>query len=190
MSVLSRLGLLLMLLSMPASWAQCTLGLDIVPTLSTWNVTTRVEWNTDTYRLGTPGASDIGVQGRIFVLTAGPCPTTVATALEILEGATFSGLEPLEMVSIRVWPPSIQSTVQGVGRLDLRSVEWALSSEEITGVALTDTAVGGVMLQVCTHNSSFSLVLARHCEAHACLIHHLIDSGMQSVLIESCYIIR
>ena len=99
--------------------------------------------------VGTPGATDIGVQGRIFVLTEGVCPTTVATALNVLEGAKFSGLDPTEMISIRMWPPSIQSTIEDVGRIDLRSIEWALSSEELADVAMEDKSAGEVMLQVC-----------------------------------------
>lgn len=128
--------------------AQCTLSLDINSMLSKWNITTRVEWNTDTFIVGEPGAADIGVQGRMFVLTDAVCPTTVATALDVLEGATFSGLDATEMVSIRMWPPAIQSTVPGVGRIDMRSVEWELSSEEITGLTMEDAPVDGVMLQV------------------------------------------
>lgn len=133
----------------PVTTLACTLALDIVPTLSKWNVTTRVEWNTDTFVLGNTGAADIGVQGRIFVLTEGLCPTTVAAALDILDGAYFSGLDATEMISIRVWPPSIQTMVPNIGRIDMRSIEWALSSEEIMGVTLEDQAVGEVMLQVC-----------------------------------------
>lgn len=127
---------------------QCALALDIVPTLSSWNVTTRVESNTDTFVLGTPGATDIGVQGRIFLLTAELCPFTIATALNVLEGAKFSGLDPTDMVSIRMWPPAIQSTVEEVGRIDMRSIEWALSSDELTDVAMEDKPTGEVMLQV------------------------------------------
>lgn len=143
------LAVLLAILPVTTVAQSCALALDIVPTLSTWNVTTRVESNTDTFVVGTPGATDIGVQGRIFVLTEGVCPTTVATALNVLEGAKFSGLDPTEMISIRMWPPSIQSTIEDVGRIDLRSIEWALSSEELADVAMEDKSAGEVMLQVC-----------------------------------------
>lgn len=152
-STCSPLGLLacaLLVLLPVTTLAQniCVLNLDIVPTLSKWNVTTRVEWNTDTFVTGTAGAKDIGVQGRLFVLTDGLCPTTVTESLNMLEGATFSGLSATEMVSIRMWPPSIQSTVEGVGRIDMRYIEWALTSEALTGLTMEDKSTGEVMLQV------------------------------------------
>jgi hypothetical protein len=128
--------------------AVCVLNLDILPTFSTFNLTTRVENNTDVFLTGTTKPEQIGVQGRLYIQTNSPtCPTTFADALTVLNGAKFTLVDWTQTVNLRVWPVVVTSTVE-IGTVDLRSVEWYISSEVINDLNMTNVPVGSVALQV------------------------------------------
>jgi hypothetical protein len=127
----------------------CTLSLDVLPVQSSWTLSGRVKYNNTESIAVSSTVTEIGAQGRLFLLTTGACPTTVVSASTLLTGGSFSAPQPYDIVDLRFWPTEIQSTVEELGRIDLRSVEWQLKSEKLDGLALQTNNSKGPLYQVC-----------------------------------------
>eukprot|EP00892_Ulva_mutabilis_P011926 jgi/Ulvmu1/9105/UM005_0200.1 len=125
----------------------CTLSLEIDPTQSTWEVSAFVN-NATGGRVDSDVRTErLGAQGRMFLFTTGACPRSVATALDVLQGAKFGAYFPVDNVHARMWPPTIQTNTPNIGRLDVQSLEWHFTSQIFNALTLEDAAVGETMLQ-------------------------------------------
>lgn len=128
--------------------AGCRLSLEIDPTQSSWTVDAFVNNRTGSRVKSEVRTDRIGAQGRLFLLTTGLCPRDVPSALDVLQGAKLEPYFPIDNVHARMWPPYIQTVTPEIGRLDVQSLEWHLSSQVFNDLSLEDAAVGEVMLQV------------------------------------------
>lgn len=126
----------------------CKLSLEIDPTQSSWTVDAFINNRTGARVSSEVRTDRIGAQGRLFLFTTGICPRDVPSALDILQGAKLEPYFPIDNVHARMWPPSIQTVTPDIGRLDVQSLEWHLSSQVFNKLSLENAAVGEVMLQV------------------------------------------
>lgn len=126
----------------------CTLSLEIDPTQSAWTIDAFVNNRTGSRIDSEVRTGRVGAQGRLFLLTTGACPKDVPSSLDMLQGAKFAPILPIDNVHARMWPPTIQTRTPGIGDLDIVSLEWHFTSQTFNALSLDDAAVGEVMLQV------------------------------------------